>query len=149
MQRRMTALFGAVVVALAACGGGPDASSNQTEAPAAQAEAPAVDHSAMTMDLPEGVTQEMVTAGKAIFEGAGLCATCHGADGTGTALAPNLTDAEWLNIPAKSMDAIIATVTTGVAAPQQHPSPMPAKGGSNLTDQQIREVAAYVFTLSH
>lgn len=148
MQRRMTALFGAVVVALGACGGGSDASANE-EAPAAQAEAPPAEHAAMAMDLPEGVTQEMVTAGKAIFEGAGLCATCHGADGTGTALAPNLTDAEWLNIPAKSMDAIIATVTTGVATPKQHPSPMPPKGGSNLTDQQIRDVAAYVFTLSH
>ncbi len=149
MQRRMTALVGAVAMAVAACGGGSDAA-NQTEAPAAQAEAPqAVDHSAMAMELPEGVTQEMVAQGKSVYEGAGLCATCHGADGTGTALAPNLTDATWINMPAKTMDGIVSTVMTGVAQPKEHPSPMPAKGGANLTDDQVRAVAAYVFTLSH
>ena len=41
------------------------------------------------------VAQDSV--GKAIFTGKGLCAACHGPDAKGTALAPNLTDDEWLH----------------------------------------------------
>ncbi|MCI0435750.1 MAG: cytochrome c [Gemmatimonadetes bacterium] len=144
----MTALVGAVALTLVACGGGSDAPADQAETPPAQAETPAADQT-MSMTLPEGVTQAMVTDGKVIFEGAGLCATCHGADGTGTALAPDLTDTEWLNFPAKTYDAIVTTITNGVPQPKQHPSPMLARAGANLTDDQVRAVAAYVYTLSH
>src|SRR5690606_26526605 len=98
--------------------------------------------------LPEGVTQEMVTAGQQVFQGAGICITCHGPDAKGTPLAPDLTDQTRINIDG-SYDAIVQLVTNGVPQPVEHPSPMPPKGGSQITDEQVRQVAAYVYSLSH
>jgi cbb3-type cytochrome c oxidase subunit III len=88
----------------------------------------------------------MVSQGQAIFTGAGNCFTCHGMDAKGTALAPNLTDAEWLNIDG-THPAIVTQVKTGVATPKTHPAPMPAMGGATLTDDQVNQVAAYVWSL--
>jgi hypothetical protein len=42
----------------------------------------------------------------------------------------------------------VQVVTNGVPQPKQHPAPMPPKGGAPLTDQQVRAVAAYVFSIS-
>ena len=97
---------------------------------------------------PEGATPEMVTAGQAIFTGKGLCNSCHGPSATGTPLAPNLTDTEWLNISGEYAD-IQQLVRTGVPTPKEHPGPMPAMGGAQLSDQEIQQVAAYVYSLSH
>lgn len=98
-------------------------------------------------ELPEGVTPEMVAEGQQIFSGNGLCATCHGASGEGTPLAPNLSDSDWLNIDG-SYNAIVELVNTGVPTPKEHPTPMLPKGGSDITEDQVRAVAAYVWTLS-
>jgi mono/diheme cytochrome c family protein len=99
------------------------------------------------VDLPEGVTQEMVTSGQTIFGGAGLCFACHGANGAGGPLAPQLSDAEWLNIDG-GYDAIVSIVTSGVAQPKQFAAAMPPRGGAPLTDEQVREVSAYVYSIS-
>lgn len=139
-----------LAVVLAACDQQPQQTPQQEE-PAAEppAEPPAAAPGpAAQADLPEGVTPAMVTAGQQIFTGPGLCYTCHGTDGTGTQLAPNLTDDEWLNIDG-SYDQIVQNIMTGVPQPVQFPAPMPPKGGSSITDEQVREVAAYVYTLSH
>ena len=109
-------------------------------APAATPAAPAT--------LPAGVTAEMVTQGQQIFSGQGNCFTCHGPDAKGTQLAPNLTDAEWLNSDG-TFEAVVQTIAVGVPTPKQHPAPMPAKGGSSITDDQIKAVAAYVYSISH
>jgi mono/diheme cytochrome c family protein len=87
-------------------------------------------------------------AGKAIFTGKGNCFACHGPDAKGTPLAPDLTDAKWLNIDG-SLAAIVKLVKEGVAAPKEHPAPMPAMGGATLTDKELQSVASYVFSLSH
>jgi len=99
------------------------------------------------MELPDGVTPEMVARGETIFNSDGLCYTCHMNGGVGGPLAPDLTDDEWINIDG-SYDAIVQTVTTGVPEPQQHPGLMLPKGGSNISDEDVRAVAAYVWTLS-
>jgi mono/diheme cytochrome c family protein len=103
----------------------------------------------MAVQLPEGVTEAMVAEGKTIFEGQGGCAACHGASGEGTALAPNLTDADWLNVSAKNYDEIVGIITNGVPEPKQFPSPMLPKAGTQITDDQVRAAAAYVYTLSN
>jgi mono/diheme cytochrome c family protein len=95
---------------------------------------------------PQGATAEDVTAGQQIFTSTGNCYTCHGPDAKGTALAPNLTDSEWLNIDG-TFAAIQQNVKTGVPQPKQHPAAMPAMGGANLSDDQIRQVSAYVWSL--
>lgn len=94
------------------------------------------------------VDEALVTQGRAIFVGPGNCQTCHGANAKGTPLAPDLTDAQWLNIDG-SYASISQLVKTGVPRPKQHPAPMPPMGGASLTPQQVCAVAAYVYSLSH
>lgn len=105
---------------------------------------------AANVQLPANVTMDMVNAGRTIFHSTGNCFTCHGADAKGTQLAPNLTDDQWLNTDG-SYDGIVKVVTTGVPVPKDksHPSPMPPKGGSTITDEQVKQVAAYVYYISH
>lgn len=129
---------------LAACGGEageqppPDTGAPQPEAPA---EMPGVG-----VELPEGVTQEMVAQGKTVFETM-VCFSCHGMDATGTALAPSLRDQDWLNVDG-SYEDIMRVVREGVAQPVQYPAPMPPMGGAQLSDDQIRAVSAYVYAIS-
>lgn len=77
--------------------------------------------------------------GKAKFV---ACAACHGADGKGnTALgAPNLTDKIWLH--GWGEELIIRTINSGWQ------NVMPAQK-SRLGEEQIRVLAAYVWSLSH
>ncbi len=145
IPRDLTALL--VALAMAACGGGDAGSDEPAETPAA--EAPAEAPTTQEGPLPEGVTAERVTAGQQVFTGNGICYTCHGMDGTGTQLAPDLTDDTWLNVPADpTLDDIVELVKSGVAAPVEHPAPMQPMGGANLTDEQVQNVAAYVLSLS-
>jgi mono/diheme cytochrome c family protein len=129
----------------AACGGGEGAPA--AEQPAAESTAPAPAAAAMDLDFPEGVTAEMVSAGELIFAGAGICFTCHMPGGVGGPLAPNLSDSEWINTDG-TYEGIVQTVTTGVPEPQQHPGIMLPKGGTMITDDDVRAVAAYVWSLS-
>lgn len=122
----------------AATGGEPSA------APATETNAPAAEQTAGTP--PQGATAEDVTQGQVLFTSTANCFTCHGPDGGGTALAPNLRDAEWINIDG-TFAQIQQVVKEGVPTPKQHPAPMPAMGGANLTDDQVRQVAAYVWSL--
>jgi mono/diheme cytochrome c family protein len=95
---------------------------------------------------PAGVTQEMVEAGAQHFTT--VCAACHGAGGVGTAAAPPLNDAQWLNITG-GYDDIVAVINAGVPNPKEHPAPMPPRGGGSFDDEQVRALGAYVFALSH
>ena len=134
---------------LTACGGDAGDTEDPAETPAeTPAPAPAPAPTATTGAAPEGATPEMVTAGQAIFTGKGMCMSCHGPTATGTPLSPNLTDSEWLIISGEYAE-IQNLVRTGVPAPKQHPSPMPPMGGAQLTDQEIQQVAAFVYSLSH
>lgn len=94
---------------------------------------------------------DLVAQGQQLFNGQGICFTCHGMNGTGGQLAPDLTDGEWLWIDpaAGDMETQIATlIETGVAQPKQFPSPMPPMAGVQLSKDQIRALAAYVASLS-
>ena len=95
--------------------------------------------------VPVAVAQD--TLGKTIFLGKGTCSACHGVEGKGTMLAPDLTDDAWLNIDG-SVAQIERVVKEGVAQPKEHPAPMPPMGGAQLTDPEIQAVAAYVKSLS-
>jgi mono/diheme cytochrome c family protein len=101
---------------------------------------------AQNLKLPDGVTQAMIDQGKTIFLGDGLCLTCHGQDGGGTPVGPDLTDVTWLHVDG-SFDAIVNLINTGVAQPKEAMVPMLAKGGSSISAEQVRAVAAYVWSL--
>ncbi len=96
--------------------------------------------------LPDGVTPQMVAEGRKLFEGRGLCSACHGAKATGL-LGPNLTDADWWHSDG-SYEAIVAQIRSGVPAGAARTGvPMPPRGGSSLSDSEVRAVAAYVHSL--
>jgi mono/diheme cytochrome c family protein len=81
--------------------------------------------------------------------GGALCFVCHGPTGKGvTGTGPDLTDNEWLNADG-TVASIEKVIAEGVEKPKKHPAPMPPKGGGQLTDSQIKAVAAYVYSLSH
>ena len=97
------------------------------------------------------ITPAMVALGDSIFHGqaaGGTCFTCHGQDEKGTTLAPDLSDKTWIDGDG-TYNYIVQRVTTGVPQPKQYPAPMPPKGGANLSDAQVRAVAAYVYSLSN
>jgi mono/diheme cytochrome c family protein len=98
-----------------------------------------------------GPTPKQVALGDSIFHGlvaGGTCTACHGQDAKGTAVAPDLTDSKWINGDG-SYQFIVNTVTNGVPKPKEHPAPMPPMGGATLTDDQVKAVAAYEYSLSH
>ena len=114
---------------------------------AAEPPAPAM----IATGMPPGVTAAMIAVGDSIFH-KGSCQRCHGMDAKGTPRAPNLTDDTWSQI-AGTYAEIVDIITTGVPKAKIKmagaPFGMNPRGGSNLTDEQIRSVAAYVHGLSH
>ncbi|HEY7612758.1 MAG TPA: c-type cytochrome [Gemmatimonadales bacterium] len=121
--------LGLLVAALALLGGGQAVAQGKAAAPA-------------------GVTPAAIAQGDSIFHKDGMCYACHGSNAQG-AVGPNLTDAEWLHGDG-SYDMIVATVTSGVPVEKSKKGiAMPPKGGSSITDEQVKAVAAYVYSLSH
>ena len=106
-------------------------------------------NSGAPLPVPAGATPAMVALGERLYHGevggAG-CVGCHGADGRGTALGPNLTDNEWLWSDG-SVAGIASTITQGVMQPKQFRAPMPALGGAQLSTDQVSALAAYVWGL--
>jgi mono/diheme cytochrome c family protein len=97
---------------------------------------------------PAAVTPAAIALGDSLFHSKGNCYACHGANAQG-AVGPNLTDAEWIHSDG-SYDAIVKQITTGVTAEESKSKiPMPPKGGSQITDDEVKAVAAYVYSLSH
>jgi glucose/arabinose dehydrogenase len=99
------------------------------------------------LPVPPGATRAQVTAGGQVFATQG-CASCHGPDAKGSPVAPDLTAGHWLWSDG-SLAAIRSTIEHGVPQPKQFRSGMPSKGGAPLTDQQLSDVAAYVWAVGH
>ena len=104
--------------------------------------------------LPAGVSAKMVAEGDSIFHNRS-CRNCHGMDAKGGRGGPNLTSGDFMHVSG-SYDDFVKIITTGVPADQiqdpSHHNPMPARGGGRpapLTDDQIRAVAAYIYSLNH
>jgi mono/diheme cytochrome c family protein len=95
-----------------------------------------------------GATAELIAQGDKIFHGPGNCYACHGSNAQGS-VGPNLTDAEWIHSKG-SLDEIVAQVTKGVPKEESKSGiVMPPKGGSSISDDDVKAVAAYVYSLSH
>ena len=99
---------------------------------------------------PAGVTPQAIKQGEAIFKGPGQCSACHGADAKGLpGVGPSLADQHWLH-GRGTYDEIVTLIATGVSADASASgSGMPPKGGSGISDDQVKAVAAYVWSLSH
>jgi cbb3-type cytochrome c oxidase subunit III len=129
LRTRLGLVFG-LVLALQAAAAGSAAAQEAAAAPAAAGD-PA-----------------QVAKGDTIFHKTGMCYACHGSNAQGS-VGPNLTDAEWIHGDG-SVEMIAATVTAGIPKEKAKSGiPMPAKGGSSISDEDVKAVAAYVYSLSH
>ncbi len=136
-----------------ACGGGQSGETQNAQATANPCAANPCAANPCDMQqgqMAEGVTAELVNQGAEIYAGAGLCYACHGQDAKGMpGLGANLIDGEWLHSDG-SLDALTNTVMNGVSAEESSSgTPMPPRGGSGITDDQVKAVSAYVYSLSH
>ena len=104
-----------------------------------------------TLPVPPGATRAMVDLGDRIYHGqvgGAACTGCHGDHGQGSPLGPDLTGKKWLWSDG-SLEGITKTINEGVSQPKQYRSPMPPMGGAQLTADQVKAVAAYVWSISH
>ncbi len=80
--------------------------------------------------------------------GGAPCSGCHGSDGKGTPLGPDLTAGKWAWSDG-SLGGIQKTITAGVPNPKNYRGPMPPLGGAQLSSEQTAAVSAYVWALGH
>ncbi|MBX7118882.1 MAG: c-type cytochrome [Gemmatimonadaceae bacterium] len=138
MRRSLLLAPLALALSLAAChkGGGAEA---------AAAPAPSGPR------MPAGVTPALIATGDSIFHSGG-CQRCHGQKGVGGQNGPSLVAGPWLHSTGK-YEEIVQTITTGVPRTalkdQNRRFPMNGRGGQmNLNDDQVKAVAAYVWSIS-
>ena len=101
--------------------------------------------------VPRDATREMVALGGRIYRGqvgGAACTGCHGENGQGTPLGPDLLGKKWLWTDG-SYAGIQKTITEGVSQPKQYRDPMPPMGGTQLTPDEVSALASYVWSLSH
>jgi glucose/arabinose dehydrogenase/mono/diheme cytochrome c family protein len=106
---------------------------------------------AASLPVPAGATTAQVAEGERIFLGQadnGTCAGCHGSNGRGSPLAPDLTSGHWAWGDG-SLSAIARTIAEGVPSPKNYRSPMPPMGGAQLSRSELDAVAAYVWAIGH
>ncbi len=98
--------------------------------------------------LPPGVTESSIAEGKKIYSGRGLCYLCHGAVPEG-GIGPNLSDSTWIRSQGR-YEEIAAQVFSGTTREDSKTGmAMPARGGSHISDDEVRAVAAYIWAISH
>jgi mono/diheme cytochrome c family protein len=98
---------------------------------------------------PNQVTDSAVARGRELFHGAGNCAACHGVEGVGTDSGAPLAQGIWLH-GEDSYEGILSRVVHGI--PMQasiRGTAMPMRGWNTLSDREVRDVAAYVWLISH
>jgi mono/diheme cytochrome c family protein len=94
-----------------------------------------------------GAPSDLVARGDAVFHGPGNCYACHGNKAEGL-VGPNLTDAEWIHSKG-TLEDIEAQIQHGVPKEESKSGiPMPPKGGSTISDGDVKACAAYVHSLS-
>jgi mono/diheme cytochrome c family protein len=99
--------------------------------------------------LPRGMTLTMIQQGDALYRGKAGCVTCHGPDGGGMPASGSGITAG-LNFVPSEWGPIDSLIRAGIPEPvTRSPIAMPPRGAqSNLTDDESRRVAAYVWAIS-
>ena len=140
-MRTQTGLGVLVALVIAGAGSAAGQSTSQTDKTSAPAQNPAP---APTTAL----SPELIAQGDKVFHGAGNCYACHGGNAEGL-VGPNLTDAEWIHSKG-TLEDITNQVIHGVPKEESKSGiVMPPKGGGTLSDEDVKAVAAYVYSLSH
>ena len=103
---------------------------------------------ARAQERPSGVTDAAVSRGQPLYVGKGNCANCHGAAGEGTEEGVPLARGKW-----ELGDGSYAWLQkiirhSGIGARGRDGDPMPMRGPTLLSPEEIDDVAAYVWTIS-
>lgn len=145
----------AAAVAMAACSsGGGTATTSSAPAPAATTSRPMTTASAAPAAAASAVTPAMITLGDSIYHV--TCQRCHGADAHGARNGPSLAGPTFLHIKGSGtysdfLNVIMSGVPGDSIKDKTHQIAMRPRGGGQtpLTDDQVKAVAAYVYSLSH
>ena len=143
MRRSLLALPLVAVALVASC-------SKSTGAAGAAGAAPAA---VRGPQMPAGVTAATIAIGDSLFNTNNApCQRCHGQKGVGAQNGPSLVAGPWLH-SAGTYDEIVKQITDGVPAAEikdaTHRFNMRPRGGPmNLTDDQIKVIAGYVWSIS-
>ncbi|MEO5800589.1 MAG: c-type cytochrome [Gemmatimonadales bacterium] len=112
--------------------------------------APRLGAQAQSQPTPADSAALRLAQGKRIFEGKGLCFSCHGPQGEGM-LGPTTRLAAgkvWLHVKGGTQAEIVTLVRAGIESEKsQSGTAMPSRGGARLTDAEVELVAAYVVEL--
>lgn len=154
MMPRHTCLLSACILALIPAAG--RAQGRQTTQPnnASGASHPTVKthddlQPATLPPLPVGMSTADIVRGDSIYHGKGACFACHGLEAEGRPAAGDAltVSLNWAQYDWRSIDSLI-----DAGIPQtltRSPIPMPPRGGrSDLTDGEVRSVAAYIWAIS-
>ncbi|MGE5732958.1 MAG: c-type cytochrome [Gemmatimonas sp.] len=138
--------------AIAACSSG-SATTSSAPTPASAQSGATTTAKATSGGLPAGVTTAMIAEGDSLFHAAS-CVRCHGADAKGAQNGPSLMGPTFMHVNGTYED-FVRLIMSGVPADsikdKTHRFAMRPKGGGQtpLTDDQVKAVAAYVYSLSH
>jgi mono/diheme cytochrome c family protein len=103
---------------------------------------------AAAQERPAGVTDTAVARGQQLYAGKGNCATCHGTVGEGTEEGSSLTTGKW-ELGDGSYAWLQRVIRhSGIGARGRDGDPMPMRGPTLLSPEEIADVAAYVWTIS-
>ena len=94
------------------------------------------------LETPTDVTEELIEQGRSVYQSAGTCFACHGAQLEGGPIAPNLRDDQWKS-GTGDFASILETVRNGVSGTAMAAYP----GG--ISDEQAQQVAAYVWAVAN
>lgn len=138
---RRTAIAGLAALLVGLAGPAPAAGQEQDESVS------------LTDTIPDAELAAMIETGSRLFN-EGTCVICHAVGGRSDGhRAPDFTDAEWLHSDG-SVEGIMQTIIWGVERDEMKavtPRPffMSPGGGMNLSGEELRAVAAYVWSLGH
>ena len=97
---------------------------------------------------PQEVNEASIAAGRNLFHGTGACSSCHGERGVGTPDGPSLTSGGW-ELGDGTFDWLVhMTQHAGWGTRGRGDDPRAMRGPTGLDQEQVRQVAAYVWSIS-
>ena len=105
-------------------------------------------HSASAQGAARPDSVEQAALGRKLFEGKGLCFSCHGKNGEGVLAPTTRLVGRALTHAKPTVAAVILLIKNGVdSAHSTSGQVMPTRGGSRLTDTEVESVAWYVLEM--
>jgi mono/diheme cytochrome c family protein len=101
-----------------------------------------------TASVHAGVDSASIAAGRQLYEGRGACVPCHGEGGEGTPDGPSLIAGPWTLGDGSFAWLQHITRHAGWGARSRDGEPQRMRGPTVLDSAQVRQVAAYVFSIS-